>query len=71
MELNGLPTNLSGSPAIRLASPAGALRISRDPKDGTYARALNLGWQRNLLAKSERERVSDPLLYSLTEGVAT
>jgi hypothetical protein len=54
-----------------LARQVLALRIGRDPKDGTFARALNLGWQRNVLAKSDRERVSDPLLYSLAEGVAT
>ena len=46
-----------------------ATRVGRDTKDGTYGRALNLGWQRGLLAKSDRER-GGPVLYTIAEGFA-
>jgi hypothetical protein len=46
-----------------------ALRVDKDPKDGTFSRALKLGFQREMLAKSPRERPTDPQLYALAEGV--
>jgi hypothetical protein len=54
-----------------LARQVLALRVDADPKGGTYSRALNLGWHRNLLAKTEPERRGEPVFYSLAEGVQT
>jgi hypothetical protein len=36
-----------------------------DPQNGTYARALKLGYDRHQLAKPEREKPTDPQLYAL------
>jgi hypothetical protein len=52
-----------------LARQVLALRVDADSRSGTYGRALNLGWQRNLLAKSESDRRGQPVFYSLAEGV--
>jgi hypothetical protein len=41
-----------------------ALRVDADPRNSTFARALNLGWQRNQLARSEK-KVGEPTVYSL------
>jgi hypothetical protein len=42
-----------------------ALKVETDPKNGTFNRALKLGWQRGQLAKGEREKPNDPVVYSL------
>lgn len=45
-----------------------ALRLGVDSKDGTFSRALKLGWQREQLAKSEK-KVGAPTVYSLSAGL--
>ena len=45
-----------------------ALRVGVDPSHRTYQRALNLGFQRDLLAKSPR-KVGASTIYSLAAGV--
>jgi energy-coupling factor transporter ATP-binding protein EcfA2 len=42
-----------------------ALRVGTDPKNSTYNRALNLGYDRQQLAKPDREKPTDPQLYAL------
>jgi hypothetical protein len=46
-----------------------AIRVGADSKSGTFNRALKLGWSRNLLAKTEGERATEPTLYALADGV--
>lgn len=43
-----------------------ALRVSTDTKDGTFTRALNLGYQRDQLAK-DSQGVGKPTFYALAE----
>ena len=46
-----------------LERPVLAMRLGTDVRDGTFQRALRLGWQREQLAKSERcRRQADCLL---------
>lgn len=45
-----------------------AVRLGLDPKSGTYSRALNLGWQRELLAKTDGTG-RQPTLYALAPEV--
>jgi hypothetical protein len=53
-----------------LERPVLALRIDTDAKSGTFSRALNLGWQRNQLAKSHPQ-VGKPVTYALAEELRT
>ena len=53
-----------------LGRPTLAVRIGTSTNNGTFSRALTLGWQRGLLAKTEPERVGEPALYALAGGVA-
>lgn len=46
-----------------------ALRVDKATTDGTFSRALRLGWQRELLAKT-KGNVGEPTLYALADGVA-
>lgn len=48
-----------------------ALRLGIDAKSGTFSRALNLGHDRHLLAKTPGERPTDPTLYALADGAAS
>jgi hypothetical protein len=48
-----------------------AMRIGVDTKSGTFSRALKLGYDRNQLAKPEREKTTDPQMYALAEGMRT
>jgi hypothetical protein len=45
-----------------------ALRVDVDPKDGTFSRALNLGWQRGQLTKTNEQtrKSNEPLVYALS-----
>jgi hypothetical protein len=45
--------------------PALAVHVGTDPKNGTFNRALNLGWQRGQLAKTAPGKVGEPTLYAL------
>lgn len=52
-----------------LGRPQLALRIGVASNSGTFTRALKLGWQRELLAKDDPEKVGAPTLYALVDGV--
>ena len=52
-----------------LGRPTLAVRIGTSTNNGTFSRALKLGWQRGVLAKTEPERVGDATLYALARGV--
>ena len=56
----------AGGPLDR---PVLALRVDVDTKDGTFQRALKLGWQRGQLAKTEPSRIGEKVLYALAEGI--
>ena len=46
-----------------------ALRLGAGNRDGTFARALKLGWQRDLLGKTNEEtrKPTEPMVYGLAE----
>jgi hypothetical protein len=48
-----------------------ALRVNASPKDGTFSRALNLGWQRGQLAKTNEQtrKSNEPLVYALAPEI--
>jgi hypothetical protein len=52
-----------------LARQVIGMRVGVDVKNGTFSRALKLGYDRNQLAKPEREKTTDPQMYALAEGM--
>jgi hypothetical protein len=46
-----------------------AMRVGSDVRDGSFQRALKLGWQRGQLAKTEPAKVGEKALYALAEGM--
>jgi hypothetical protein len=48
-----------------------ALRVGVDGQNSTFTRALKLGWQRDVLAKTEPSKVGEKALYALASEVQT
>jgi hypothetical protein len=54
-----------------LERPVLALRVGVDGQNSTFTRALKLGWQRDVLAKTEPSKVGEKALYALAPEVQT
>jgi hypothetical protein len=54
-----------------LERPVLALRVGVDGQNSTFTRALKLGWQRDVLAKTEPSKVGEKALYALASEVQT